>query len=485
MLASAACGGDDDNVGEELPSGTPAGEGGVESLAHSVVQIMALDDAGEPVWTGSGTMISSDGMILTNGHVVDDRNEDYAMLGIAVTEATDEAPTVSYYADILAVDYSLDLAVIGLRETVDGDPVTDEFSAVELGDSDGVEIGEEVRILGYPGIGGETITFTRGAVSGFTSERSVGDRAWIKTDATIAGGNSGGLAVNASGEIIGVPTLAGAGAETDATDCRVIQDTNGDNVLDDSDTCVPVGGFINGLRPINLARDLIDAATSGEEYVSPYYDQAEFEDAPDSFDVSAVELLSLVFSPDVTADDQPTEVVSMFPSGSVQICGFWEYSGMEDGMTWDAIWYADGEQQDESSFIGEAWVGGESGSWWVCIVDEENALADGLYELIISVEAEPVGSEAVFVGDDRELVNLTIENTADVEVCGVWASPVGAQNWGFEDLGPETTIPPGQSATIEVATGLYDISADDCEGNVVQEESEIEISGNSVYTVTG
>ncbi len=487
-LAACGAGSDDSDEPTQEPSSTATpGPASVEDLAHSVVQILALDDAGDAVWTGSGTFISGDGMILTNGHVVDDRTGEYAVLGVAVTTATDEAPEVGYFAEILAVDYALDLAVIGLSETVDGGAVTDEFPFIPLGDSDEVEIGEEVRILGYPGIGGETITLTSGAVSGFTSERSVGNRAWIKTDATIAGGNSGGLAVNAAGEIVGVPTLAGSGAETDPTDCRRIQDTNGDNVLDESDTCVPLGGFINGLRPVNLALDLIEAAQSGEEYVSPYYDEAGIAATPSGgYDVSAVTVTGVYFSPDVTEDDEPTEIVPAFPSGSVQVCGFWEYTGMQDGMTWDAIWYTDGEQQDEASFIGETWVGGEEGSWWVCIVDEENGLADGLYELIISVEAEPVGSEAVYVDDGHDVVQVEIENETESEICGVWASPEGAQNWGFgEDLGQFGSIPPGESSTIEIPTGTYDIAADDCNGNAVHEEYGVEIDSDGVYTLTG
>ena len=62
-----------------------------------------------------------------------------------------------------------------------------------LGDSDALHLGDDILILGYPGIGGETITLTRGEVSGFhLCKRGYGNRAFIKTSATIAGGNSGG-----------------------------------------------------------------------------------------------------------------------------------------------------------------------------------------------------------------------------------------------------------------------------------------------------
>src|SRR5690606_30985477 len=105
-----------------------------------------------------------------------------------------------------------------------------------------VEIGDDLYILGYPAIGGDTITFTRGLVAGFTGDSQLGTRAWIKTDAAISGGNSGGLAANAAGQLIGVPTIAGVGEDQEEiVDCRPVRDTNRDGVIDDNDDCVPLG----------------------------------------------------------------------------------------------------------------------------------------------------------------------------------------------------------------------------------------------------
>ena len=159
--------------------------------------------------------------------MVDDRSGEYEFLGVAVTGRTDEPPELTYRAEIASADYDLDLAVIRIVADMNGNPVSPNLTAIALGDSDQVEIGDHLRVLGYPGIGGETITFTEGAVSGFTSERSVDGRAWIKTDATTAGGNSGGMAVNMAGQLIGVPTRASAGeTEGDIVDCRPVVDTN-------------------------------------------------------------------------------------------------------------------------------------------------------------------------------------------------------------------------------------------------------------------
>lgn len=490
LLMLSACGGGggdgDDDEATPTESATPQetqGEVSISELARSVVLIQALS-GGDVVWSGSGTIVSADGLILTNAHVIDNRFDEYDTLGIGITRETDEAPKTEYLADVVAVDFALDLALVQIAELIDGGPAPRDFPFVIIGDSDALEIGDEIRILGYPGIGGDTITFTNGSVSGFTAERSVGNRAWIKTDATIAGGNSGGLAVNDAGELIGVPTVvgSGAGAETGYVDCRVLEDTNNDGFLDDRDTCVTVGGFINGLRPVGLAADMIAAAEAGEAYVSAYYEE-EFAEVPGDFDASAVELSNLLFSTGVTIDDEPTEVLALIPSNPTRVCGFWDYEGMQDGMTWDALWYLDGELSEDASVIADTWVGGETGTWWVCVLDEEFGLPNGLYELVLQIEGSPTGSDAVHVGDDRQLIELEIVNESAVDICGVWASPSSAQNWGFEDLGPTVIIPPGDLWPLFIASGTYDLLMYDCASNTLVEEYDVDILEDSTYTV--
>ncbi len=146
--------------------------------------------------------------------------------------------------------------------TTDGKAVKNlNLPFVPLGDSDKLELGDVVSIFGYPGIGGETVTFTSGSVAGFTSESGVqGNRAWIKTDAVIAGGNSGGTAVDDDGKLVGIPTQAAAGAGITPVDARPVVDTNRDGRVDQRDTPMAIGGFINGLRPVNLAKGLLTKA---------------------------------------------------------------------------------------------------------------------------------------------------------------------------------------------------------------------------------
>jgi S1-C subfamily serine protease len=239
-----------------------------------------------PFGWGSGTLLEG-GYILTNHHVTDTdslkrelRNKpgfsivDGRLL-VFMTKRTDEPPVPTYIAEVIVDSEALDLAVLRIAYDLSGEEVDASelnLPSLPLGDSDTLEIGDNLNIFGYPGIGGETITFTSGPVSGFTTERGTA-RAWIKTSASISGGNSGGTGVNDDGELIGVPTQGGSGDEkAGIVDCRPVSDTNGDGRIDKTDSCVAIGGFINALRSINMAKPLIEQAR-GESPASPGNDE--------------------------------------------------------------------------------------------------------------------------------------------------------------------------------------------------------------------
>jgi serine protease Do len=244
-----------------------------EIMRESVMIISCVLDRGElvPVWGGSGTLLTDEGLILTNAHVATDMFDMVGLDGgpmdalvIAMTTREDRPPTPMYLAEVLAYNHQLDLALIQISMDLAGDPVDADdmnLSSIEIGDSDEVHLGDELYIFGYPTIGEGYITFTSGRVSGFeTTETADGEivRTWIRTDTTIAGGNSGGTAVNADGALIGVPTQLGE------IEARHILDTNGDGVIDDDDTAVSVGQ-LNELRPINLMAYLVEDQDTGDE----------------------------------------------------------------------------------------------------------------------------------------------------------------------------------------------------------------------------
>lgn len=383
---------------EAFPAPPPPDERQVrQNLVRATVQIVALQETGgrlEPIWTGSGTILSPDGLILTNAHVVTDPDPAYQpdALGIAVTVRSDQPPELRYLGQVLAVDIGLDLAVIQIATDLDGRPVDVgqlNLNYVSLGDSDALEIGDLLQILGYPGIGGETITFTEGVVSGFTRERGVEGRAWVKTDATIAGGNSGGLGANAQGQLVGIPTQVGYGGAERFADCRYLADTNGDGVINHNDNCIPVGGFINSLRPVNLAQALVEAARLG---IAP-----KVGPTPQPVSPGRAEFANLVFAPDVTDNDQPTQIVTQLPSGATGLYAFWDYRGMSDGLSWEARWYYQDQYMPDVSWPPGPWQGGQQGNWWIGITNP-SGLNDGTYRLELYFEGSMLLQGSISIG---------------------------------------------------------------------------------------
>ncbi len=346
---------------------------------------------------GSGTIITPDGLILTNYHVVDTSDMDLPrnatamedVVSVYITTRSDRAPTLSYLAQVVAASPELDLAVVRIAVDVSGEEVDwdeTELPYLPIGDSDLLEPGDPIYIFGYPGIGGETVTFTSGVVSGFTSELDLGDRAWIKTDAAISGGNSGGSAINDDGELIGVPTQVGrggVGGTPDYVDCRPLADTNGNGELDERDACVPVGGFINALRPVALAVPLIEEAIEGP---SPY--EPEPEPKPDT----------------------PRKPRGRRPRGGVQVTGY-----ILDADTYDPIpgavfvvlqpgvTYAAWESDDEIYTAAEA----DRDGYFVLPDTLEYGES---YTLVAGMQGYyPVYEDYVYIGENTEpIVEMTV-----------------------------------------------------------------------------
>lgn len=418
-IAALACRGGAPAVEPVTPVDTPADNPTTQpgqltpttrsNLISATVQIFGLfNQNGElvPGYVGSGTILAPTGMILTNAHVASpasqgDVESEPDALGVALIVSEDKPAVPSYIARVMAVDGFLDLAVIQIVSTVDGsnlDPNTLKLPYVQMGNSDNVHVGDSLNIFGFPSIGGNTITFTQGTVSGFSSEDQIGDRAWIKTDATISGGNSGGLAADNNGNIIGVPTIAAASRETETSDCRQVQDTNGDGVVDQNDSCVPIGGFLNGIRPVNLALPLIQAAQAGREYTSPYT-QAGVVSQPGSGNEAASNFVWLDTSTSSSQKcDWSDTTVNSYSDTALCIAAGFEYSGMTDGELLVEHWYLNNEKVGEYSY---AWEWGETGLFGTFLPNEGNPMPAGNYrvELFAGDSLKPIGaSPEVTVG---------------------------------------------------------------------------------------
>lgn len=159
--------------------------------------------------SGSGVIISEDGYILTNNHIVNTSStSSYYQVSQAnkVTVKLYNDDTI-YDATIVGTDETTDLAVIKIEKT--------GLPAAELGNSDSVKVGEFSMAIGNP-LGMES-TVTAGIISAVNRTITSDNRNYtvIQTDAAINSGNSGGALVNSKGQVIGINTLklSGTGIE--------------------------------------------------------------------------------------------------------------------------------------------------------------------------------------------------------------------------------------------------------------------------------
>lgn len=409
----------------------------IEQTMHGVVQIVALQKAFfgnmSPVWTGSGTIIHPSGLVLTNCHVANPRAMGVPApaanaLAVAVTGRSDEPPALTYLAEVVAFSPELDLAVLRLAATLDGKPARNlNLPFVPVGDSNTLELADTLAIFGYPGIGGETVTFTSGSVSGFSREAGVSEhRAWIKTDATIAGGNSGGTAIDKRGFLVGIPTQAAAGSGITPVDARPVVDTNRDGRIDERDTPMAVGGFINGLRPVNLAKPLLakagidtasrpaaPAAPSGGASLPPPAVRPQ-PSAPAPAPVPAKPapaksptFSNLVFSLKVTQDGRPIAPAAVLPSGAQQMFASFDFSGMKNDAAWRTVWALDGKPIVDQA---ARWDAGASGRK-ALVLANQHGLPDGEYHLVLTVENAIVAEGRVAVGKRQDDTDSEISGT--------------------------------------------------------------------------
>lgn len=147
--------------------------------------------------TGTGIIMTEDGYIATNAHVVYDNESQYAA-GQAVEVSVLYSDESVHEAKIIAYDLQTDLAVLKVDET--------GLTPAVFGDSDDLKVGELVIAVGNP-LGFELFgTVTSGIVSALDRQVTIGDKnmTLIQTDAPINSGNSGGPLLNSCGQVIGI-----------------------------------------------------------------------------------------------------------------------------------------------------------------------------------------------------------------------------------------------------------------------------------------
>ena len=139
---------------------------------------------------GSGVIVDAAGFVVTNNHVIDGATE----VRVALSDRRE------FEADVVLKDARTDLAILRIRDA------QEKFPAIQMGNSDELQIGDLVLAIGNPFAVGQTVT--HGIVSALArTQVGITDyQFFIQTDAAINPGNSGGALVDMSGRLVGIPT---------------------------------------------------------------------------------------------------------------------------------------------------------------------------------------------------------------------------------------------------------------------------------------
>ncbi len=188
-----------------------------EKVRRAVVSVSVYTDAygwGSYIYSeGSGFIISEDGYIVTNSHVIQD--EKHGQFKITVFIEAEDGTSTEHEVEVVGQDTRTDLAVLKLKENVSG------LVVAELGDSTVLVLGDEVVAIGNPGGAQFAGSVTNGIVSGLNrvidDSGTSSDNAmkYLQTNAAINPGNSGGPLLNMYGQVIGINTakIAASGYE--------------------------------------------------------------------------------------------------------------------------------------------------------------------------------------------------------------------------------------------------------------------------------
>ncbi len=410
----------------------------VEMLRPSTVLIYA-DFGGDEAGTGTGIIYNADGHTITNAHVVE---------GAAIVKV--QVPDTNRWlsAKIVGLSPCDDLAVIDIAGS--------GFTPAVLGESDDLRLGEELIALGYPLAAdlGTDLTVTRGIVSKLHAQLDQLEDL-IQTDASINPGNSGGPLVNMRGEVVGINTVkveySASGRPIQGLNFAigtsfakeiVAQLQWGENLHWVGLNTIPNSAEIADHFGLTTSDGLlVYAAATGSPAdrgdlqpgdvlismegvaVNSKADLCSVLKSHHPDDVLKVEILrgdsmlarhiggpppatpepvsargprmgSITFATGVTDDDEPIGPGTSFPDGTSRVYGIFDYEDILPGMTFEFVWYLDGEEDVADS---ETWESAKDGTYWVYIYNDDGLIA-GDYDLYLYVDGELLQTGSLVVG---------------------------------------------------------------------------------------
>jgi S1-C subfamily serine protease len=213
-----------------------------------------------PAGTGSGTFLSEDGLLVSDAFVAGGGDEDPEEGNWSIAWGADDeraAPEPLFLARPILIDNEASLSLLVPAYDMDGEEIEPgdvEAEPLALADdTDDLALEDDVRLLGYPNVGGNTFTVIPARIAGFQADPQFPDLdvAWIKTSPSGGDGLGGGAAVDAAGELIGVPNAAYRS--------QLVCAASGEEV-DPGRDCSVQGADIHYLRPVEFVHALLAEA---------------------------------------------------------------------------------------------------------------------------------------------------------------------------------------------------------------------------------
>ena len=253
-----------------------------DKLDQSVVAIQSMDTTGQAISSGSGVVMSKDGYIVTNAHVINDEDTNQPMSNISVLFSDGS----QLAASVIGSDTQTDLAVIKVTPQKDLVPA-------EFGDSDSLQVGETAYAIGSPGGVQLANTMTDGIISAINRDITVNDRVMslIQTNVTINPGNSGGALINEYGQVIGI-TSAKLGISYYEGLGFAIPINSAKEIVDE----LIVNGYIAGRPSIGITGEEIDQRT------------AQFRNIPMGLQINSIDSRANAYSEGLMVGDIITAV---------------------------------------------------------------------------------------------------------------------------------------------------------------------------------
>ncbi len=351
----------------------------IEEIATAVVLILPMEYNNrthdyEPIGSGSGTIIDKElGLILTNYHVIanpNNRNIPCEKFFILATTRPDIPPVPAFEAVFVDGSSDIDVAVLQITGYMPGSNVTlDDLFSLEWESpeswrsAEDLHLFDDIIIIGYPiyelDLEYVTINVTDGKLSGFLNQENVDfNRAWIKTNAQVSFGNSGGAAIDSEGRLIGIPTA----------------------FLEDVEY-----GKLTILRSVDLADSYIDnireeVTPLSIDYISP---QSFYDD----IDYNQIKISDIVFASSQTRNEMPEDPGYSFSNINI-LYAYFDYEGMTDGYKCSLSWMYNDEKIVDDQII---WEWGPDGTFFVPLTYQNNSnMPVGDYIFIVQIEGREI-----------------------------------------------------------------------------------------------